>query len=269
MAHGDPSQPVAPLELQLSDGRWLSISERPTDEGGVVCIYTDITTLKQREAELSRLVDSLAVARDEAQEANQAKSRFLANMSHELRTPLNAIIGYGEMCARRPRTRPGRPARPPGPHPAPAGTAAAHQRRPRPLQDRSRPAGGDPEEVLVRGFVAESRPPGGRWRRATPTGSTANARPNRQPAGRPGAPAPGPPQSGRQCLQVHRARRGAAGRRPPQRPRASSPSPTPASASRRSSSRSCSTLSPRPTPRPRAATAAPGWGWPSAAGCAA
>ena len=51
----------APLELQLSDGRWLSISERPTDEGGVVCIYTDITTLKQREAELSRLVDSLAV----------------------------------------------------------------------------------------------------------------------------------------------------------------------------------------------------------------
>ena len=87
----------APLELQLSDGRWLSISERPTDEGGVVCIYTDITTLKQREAELSRLVDSLAVARDEAQEANQAKSRFLATMSHELRTPLNAILGIGDM----------------------------------------------------------------------------------------------------------------------------------------------------------------------------
>jgi signal transduction histidine kinase len=86
-----------PLELQLADGRWLSISERPTDEGGVVCIYTDITTLKQREAELSRLVDSLAIARDEAQEANQAKSRFLATMSHELRTPLNAILGIGDM----------------------------------------------------------------------------------------------------------------------------------------------------------------------------
>jgi CheY-like chemotaxis protein len=39
----------------------------------------------------------LAVARDQAMEANRAKSTFLAQMSHELRTPLNAIIGYSEM----------------------------------------------------------------------------------------------------------------------------------------------------------------------------
>ena len=36
-------------------------------------------------------------ARDDATEANMAKSKFLANMSHELRTPLNAIIGYSEL----------------------------------------------------------------------------------------------------------------------------------------------------------------------------
>ena len=36
-------------------------------------------------------------ARDQAVEANRAKSAFLASMSHELRTPLNAIIGYSEM----------------------------------------------------------------------------------------------------------------------------------------------------------------------------
>jgi signal transduction histidine kinase len=46
---------------------------------------------------LQRMTLTLAAARDEAQQANNAKSMLLANVSHELRTPLNAIIGFSDL----------------------------------------------------------------------------------------------------------------------------------------------------------------------------
>ncbi len=53
-------------------------------------ISEDVTDLRRATQELKR-------AKDEAEEANRAKSAFLAAMSHEIRTPMNGVIGMIEV----------------------------------------------------------------------------------------------------------------------------------------------------------------------------
>ena len=80
----------ASLEIGLANSRWLRVTDRPTDDGGIVSIVSDITESKDRE-------EILRAAKELAEQGSRSKSEFLANMSHELRTPLNAIIGFSEI----------------------------------------------------------------------------------------------------------------------------------------------------------------------------
>jgi hypothetical protein len=48
--HRSPGEPQV---QRRGDGRWIMVSERRTDDGGRVAVYSDISELKQREESLS------------------------------------------------------------------------------------------------------------------------------------------------------------------------------------------------------------------------
>ena len=99
-------QPIFYKEDQetYDDGRirWVGKTKMPLyDETGTITgtfgITRDITESKQA-------AETLRLAKEAAEAANQAKSTFLANMSHEIRTPMNAIIGMTELVLDAPLT---------------------------------------------------------------------------------------------------------------------------------------------------------------------
>jgi PAS domain S-box-containing protein len=88
------------VRMRHRSGAWIWVLDRGRvivrDAHGspvrMLGTHIDITPQK-------RFAEELAVAKLQAEQANQYKGRFLANMSHEIRTPMNAVLGFLELLS--------------------------------------------------------------------------------------------------------------------------------------------------------------------------
>jgi len=94
--------PLEPFVEKRSDNRWIRISERKTQEGGIVAVYSDITELSLRTRELEGTLRELQRAQAQLvmKEKMASLGQLVAGICHEVNNPVGAINSSAYVLAR-------------------------------------------------------------------------------------------------------------------------------------------------------------------------
>lgn len=86
------------IDGRFYQGHVEQILDRNGKNKGYVVLILDVTKTRN-------YIEEIKQVREQAEQANIAKSAFLANMSHEIRTPMNAIVGLSDIIMEESRGR--------------------------------------------------------------------------------------------------------------------------------------------------------------------
>ncbi|MEX1668072.1 response regulator [Zhongshania guokunii] len=97
-----PLAEITQVTKNIAEGNYLSRIET-FNRGELGELQTHINdmakSIEQQQDELKEHLQLLQIAKEEADQANSAKSMFLATMTHELRTPMNGALGMLQLLS--------------------------------------------------------------------------------------------------------------------------------------------------------------------------
>ncbi|MBD8893996.1 sensor histidine kinase [Roseibium litorale] len=88
-------------ERCFPDGKWYKVSRSRSNDGGMISVYTDVTSYKEQQAVLQKHTDELVRLLTQEKELTEMQREFVSMASHEFRTPLAIIDSNAQRLKRK------------------------------------------------------------------------------------------------------------------------------------------------------------------------